>query len=393
MAETLTLYQTDLLPPPISGHEPENALEDVLRRNAVRHRELREGIRTTEPAIKQLNEHREKLLDLDKAVTVSERKLYRLRVDKANSVSETASWKNSSFKKFAYSATGQSNKFQQRAAKEEQAYSDTLKEEETERELFQALKQQVKAAKHKEQELEKTVYLNYRLHEALDALYGSIFSSQFPQSREEARALKAIDTATQEYHVFDQIVRSETDAVNLLLKAQADLQSALEIFITLRSGALKSTTEDKKLLSKADALINIACNSLKKARASSRYLRSMHEIPINVGKIIAPVFFESMHVDMARHHNIGRAHYEVKCILQQLEPQCKAANTRIEELERAFDEKETRLEWAKNALEQFRVEAFDKATRGDRIDIYTNSVFALEGNDAVAEGLPPPYEP
>ncbi|KAH8676107.1 hypothetical protein BX600DRAFT_454336 [Xylariales sp. PMI_506] len=344
-------------------------IQDASRRN----RELLAILAETDHAAPDLEQHRRHLADLEAQLQQSKKHIRQLDANREKEFKEHKTYRDSVLRRFAYKASGNREKFEARAAKEEREYFEALQEEHKAKAMddnLEALKQEALAAKGN---LETQAARHGEAQRELDSLYDSIFQGPTPGFPEEDARESQSAAALQSYH--DARVRSEaeTQALGQLQEAARNLgvgmmcvEEALSHsrFDMFGGGTLADMME-RDALHRAEMAVMRAQQLVSQAQRYSPAVQSLPPVAIAHGSIISDVVFDNIFTDMAFHDKIKASREEMRRCVALMGAQVEACRARQREfgaLERVQAEN---LEAARTALQKARQEIFERLGAGE----------------------------
>ena len=346
----------------------EDSLPSLIQRNANRNAELLKGIAETDYAAPQLKEQRRFVEYLKVQVISSDKKLKCLDRKKEKEFAEHESWRDSYIRRFAYKATGQTEKFHQRAAKEERDYAEVVQQIHQEKKVNQNLKRQVRDAETQSQFLQQTIQRHFVLQDELDTMYSSLFSGVNPQFPDEDIKEEMSNQTLQDYFDTSEALQVETRVSSLLKEVTHNLKAALGLMSTMLntsrsdifSGGHFSGFFERDRLTQAEVHVHHARTGIQRAQQASSQIRDLPPISIDASRIINDVFFDNIYTDVAFHREVKRAFIEVERARRFAERQYRRAHAGSQRLQQLLVIRERSLEQARLALQKAREDAFQK---------------------------------
>ncbi|KAK3191470.1 hypothetical protein K4F52_002284 [Lecanicillium sp. MT-2017a] len=374
-----------------------SAIETKIQDAAERNKQLLHELSETDHATPQLAEHRRLIAELDEQRKQSDKRLEELEKKRKRTLSEHEKYRDSHVRRFMFKASGQRDKFSQRAEDGEREYFDTLQEAHQETELNKNIKEQLEGAHGATGELEKQAERHQRAQSDLDALYNSIFGGPTPLFPDEDAKEQRSGAAAAAYADTKGKQEAEAAAVEMLKQANGIMKSAMgQIESALSAsrfdmfgGGSMADMMERSRLSKADQLIMRARVLATRAQSASPFVRDLPEVNINHGNLMSDVFFDNVFTDMAFHEEIKRSQREAHRFLVALVEQGNQAVQRRSELEDVLKVQEREMVEARAELQKAREGAFEQVLRG--------GAPAQSGEQGAAKGVqdvqPPPGPP
>ncbi|KAH8177159.1 hypothetical protein LIA77_02241 [Sarocladium implicatum] len=358
--------------------------EAQIREASAKNSELLRILADTDHAKPALQEQQRFIKDLEGEAAKIAKRLEQLAHKRKMELKDHEKYRDSNVRRFMYKATGQKDKFAQKAEKEEREYFDVLQEEQTTTSMQRNVQEQLKAARQARQELEQAAQRHDGAQQELDRLYHSIFAGPTPQFPEEDEKESVREQMLQAYQETQSRLAPEAHVAQLLGTAQPHIYSALNHIeralshsrMDMFGGGAMSDMMERHELSQAQFLIQRAQMQVEQARQANPRIPPFPRIDINHGSILGDVLFDNIFTDMAFHDEIKRGRGEVDRFRLALERQMVSAEARVKDLEKELGRREADLESARLALQQERGRAFERYASGK-----------------TAADLPPAYEP
>ena len=348
------------------------SISSLIQHHASRNAELLEGLASTDYAVKALEEQKRLLSDLRLQADRSDSKVRQLVISKQVELSQHEQWRDSHVKRFAYKATGQKDKFNERAKKEEQEYFQVLQDLHQEQQIHQYLVQHIKEAEEVQRELEAKMFQRGQLQTELDNMYNFIFSGATPELPDEDRKEEMSNQALQDYYDTSSRAEAESTVLRFLNEAHKKMSLSTRHMNTalyhsrvdmFGGGSVNDYMERNALLA-ADKLIKEAEMDVYRAQQASPLIGDMPRIDINHGSLMSDVLFDNIFSDMAFHEEISRGRVEVDRTVNWLERQLQQSKRRSDGLQEERKHRASSLENARVALQRARQDAFERVAAG-----------------------------
>lgn len=196
-----------------------NTMSSVTERiqdAAPRNRELLAILSETDHASPALEQQNAYISDLNKSLGDIKKKISVLDAKRLKELKEHEQYRDSVMKRFAYKVSRKTEKFDEKAKKEEREYFEVLQEEHKAKEQENSLQNMLHEAENVRGELDVQAKRHVEAQKNLDELYNSIFQGPTPEFPDEDAKENATQTALREYH--DARVKSEAQgqAVKIL---------------------------------------------------------------------------------------------------------------------------------------------------------------------------------
>lgn len=363
-----------------------STFEARIREASDRNAALLRSLAETDYAPPALEEQQRFISDLEKELGGTEQHLKRLAGKRRSELKDHERYRDSNVRRFMYKATGQKEKFSQKAEKEEREYFEVLQAEHQATQLKNNLQEQLNAAVTVRADLEATARAHTNAQQELDHMYHDLFSGPTPQFPEEDAKERASNEKLSAYHDVRMRMETATNVIQLLSSALPLVQKAL---MHIRSALNHSRADlfgggamhdfiERQELAQTEMAIQQARNQVDRARRSNPSIPAMPPININHGDIMTDVLFDNIFTDMAFHEEIKRGQFEVIRFGDAVEKQLQAAQARQRDLTAELRRKETELENARQELQRERERAFERYA-------------GQQGTGGVADVPPPAY--
>ncbi|WWC63474.1 uncharacterized protein I303_106077 [Kwoniella dejecticola CBS 10117] len=348
------------------------SVEEHIQAAAQRNDELLSVLAETDHAIPDLNQQRSYITDLEGQLSAINNKLSTLDKRREKDLKDHLKYRDSVFKRFAYKASGQKEKFQDKAAKEEKDYFDGLRETQLNEDQKKSLNDLLSQAKTTEGDLVGVAEKHKNAQGELDRLYDSIFQGQTPNFPDEDRLEEYSNQTLQEYHNTRQTVDAENQVAGLIREASQAMRMALNHLSSAESystwdmwgGGTMSDMMERNELSSADRAWSRVQMLNLQAKHLSPYVRDLPEVRVAGGSIMSDVFFDNIITDMAFHEKIKQSQYEMNQAADMVERNLQENKIRLDQLNSDMAEKSRRLEQSRKDLQAKRSDIFRRISRG-----------------------------
>lgn len=203
------------------------AIQDQIRAAASKNDELLRILAETDRAPGELEQQNVYLKDLEKDKIETEKRLKELHQRTQIEQKEYERYRDSTMKRFAYRLGRKTEKFEQRASKEEREYFEALQQENEAKERLKYLNDNIEKARAKRNELQPTAKRHADAQAELDKLYNQIFSGPTPDFPGEDEVEQHCQQMHQRYQDVERRLNSEMQAANFLLDAELTMKRAL----------------------------------------------------------------------------------------------------------------------------------------------------------------------
>ncbi|KAK4202950.1 hypothetical protein QBC40DRAFT_275596 [Triangularia verruculosa] len=334
---------------------------------SAKNREFLALLQQTDHAIPSLAQQRRLVADLEAEVKASDQRVAAVDRKRKKEFHEHEKYRDSVLKRFAYKATGKREKFEQRAAKEEQEYFEALQEEHRETEINKDVKLQLQQAKQVAADLERDVSRHNDVQRQLDELYGRVFGGPTPGYPEEDEQERVANAKTQAYQATKGKAEAETQVLKILGEGQLRMKRALgsmeEALMHSRrdmfGGGTFTDMMERNALSQAEREVMSANMLVMQAQRMSPMVRNLPQVTIDQGNLMMDVFFDNVFTDMAFHDKIKASRESVLRAAIAMDGQVAAARQRLHELEGELRMREQDMREAREKLQKVRESVFE----------------------------------
>ncbi|KAK8125185.1 uncharacterized protein PG998_000944 [Apiospora kogelbergensis] len=342
-----------------------------IQTSAERNRLLLSILSETDYALPALQQHESYLGDLERQRKDATKWVEGVDKMRKKELKEHKKYRDSVMKRFAYKVSGNKDKFEEKAAKEEREYFDVLQEEHKAKEQVQSLEALYEEAMAYKTELHGIMSRHSSAQHDLDTLYDAIFDGPTPEFPEEDSMERAAKEALQAYHdtkvrveVELEVIKTLSAVVRHLDEALYHIEDALDHSrMDMFGGGTISDMMERNALHKAELSTQEAQRLMKQAqRQSKRQVTRMLPVHIAHGSILSDVVFDNIFTDMAFHDKIKASRAEVQRCRLDADCQLADARSRYQQLDQAVQEKAQGLETARSELQHTRELIFGQAT-------------------------------
>lgn len=346
---------------------------DAIREASGRNADLLGKLAETDAGAAGLPSQTSLVSDLKRQITANEANLQRLDRRRQSELADHEKYRDSNVRRFLFRATGQSDKFAERAEKEQKEYYDVLQEQHEKTVVNDGLKTQLEEAEGVKAEMEVADALHREAQGELENLYHSIFSGETPRFPEEDALEEGSNAALQQYHDVRVRWEEEGRVVAALKKARDTVKVSLDHMDDARSASRMDMMGFDGI---ADAMER---SSLAKAEVSYREAKSLAaqagytdlpDVNINHGHFFRDVFFDNIFSDMQFHEEIKRGQMEMQKFADALTQRMTRSRDRQAAAGDELKQMEVKLEDARKRLQDKRAELFEQfAEKKDRANL------------------------
>ncbi|VUC32759.1 unnamed protein product [Clonostachys rosea] len=342
-------------------------IEQQIQEASARNAELLRTLAETDYAKPSLKEQVILINDLQKQIDKTDKDLKLYDTQRKAELKDHEKYRDSHFRRFLYKATGNKDKFAEKASKEEKEYYDVLQKQHETTVLNNGLKEQHEEAKRVRGELETAVELHNHSQIELDNLYNSIFAGETPRFPEEDALERESDNSLQRYHDIRTKLEEEMRVMKLVNQAQAKVKEALRYMDDARSASRMdmfgfdgiADAMERSALAKADIAYRDARNFAERANFDD-----LPAVNINHGHIMRDVVFDNIFTDMQFHEEIKRAQNEMEKFGNFIKQKLVISQDRKKDVEVKLKEAEKDLETARVNLQDERMKLFEQVAKG-----------------------------
>ncbi|WWC71403.1 uncharacterized protein I206_105358 [Kwoniella pini CBS 10737] len=342
------------------------SVENQIKAAAQRNDELLAILAETDYAIPDLNQQRSYISDLENQLSKVNKIINDLDKKREKDLKDHLKYRDSVFKRFAYKASGQKEKFQDKALKEEKDYFEGLRELQLNEDTKNNLNNQLNQAKLFENNLIKIVEKHKNSQIELDKLYDSIFQGQSPNFPDEDKLEEYSNQCLQEYHNIRENLDSENQIKNLIKEASNTMRISLNHLNSAESystwdmwgGGSMSDMMERNELSSADRSWSKVQMLILQAKHLSPLVRDLPKVQVAGGSIMSDVFFDNIFTDMAFHDKIKQSQYEMNQAADIVEMNLQENEIRLNQLNNDIVDKSRRLEQSRKDLQSKRSDIF-----------------------------------
>ena len=380
------------------------ATTDIILAAAARNDELITILGETDYAQSALQQSTAYIAELQIQMAAEEKNVKKAVLKLQKEQSEHEMYRDSHVKRLAYRMTGNKEKFEAKAEKEEREYHEALQARVQAEKKLETLKDTLKEAQASNSEYEKAIARHKKAQADLDALYASIFDGPTPEFPEEDAAEASVQQARQIYqdisakpNVESQVVQLLSNADNRMALARHAIDEALSYSAAdvWGFGGPLADLYERDYLSQAQVhAVNIEM-LVALARRSQPLVQPIGRMEIARSNFLSNVLFDNVFSELSFHDKVKTSEVELKRAHAKLLTQLKEAQERLVRAKGEVKIAEGRLQEARKQLERVRMEAFRRVAAGDPTGVLENAPYGQrEEVDAPPDFEPPPaYEP
>lgn len=338
----------------------------LIERAAARNAQLLTDLTQTQHAAPALKEQLRFIADLESEIRSSDAKLKSLDQKRRSELADHEKYRDSKINKFFHKATGQREKFSDKAAKEEREYHEVLQQQHEAQNLNDNMRYQLEQALKAKEELENVKMMHDAAQQELDNLYNSIFGGENPGFENEDRLEQAAQQALQHYHDTRVQHEEENHATHMLEQSKVRSREAVARMGDARhysrgdmmGGGAYSDMKERDALSKAAVAVETARTFAVRAKVDN-----LPPVKINAGSLMSDMFFDNIFTDMAFHDEIKRGQGEVEMFAAAVSQALDHAKERQLALTGQLQLAEKELERTRNELQSERQRLFEQVLK------------------------------
>ncbi|CAH0046514.1 unnamed protein product [Clonostachys solani] len=343
-----------------------SSIEEQIQEASARNAELLRTLAETDYAQPSLKEQIVLINDLQKQIEKNDKNLAFYDTQRKVELKDHEKYRDSHFRRFIYKATGNKDKFAEKASKEEKEYYDVLQKQHETTVLNNGLKEQHDEAKRVRGELETAVELHNHSQLELDSLYNSIFAGETSRFPEEDALERESDNSLQRYHDLRTKLEEEMRVIKLVNQAQGKVKTALQHMGDARSASRMdmfgfdgiADAMERSALTKADIAYRDARSFAERANFDD-----LPAVNINHGHIMRDIVFDNIFTDMQFHEEIKRAQNEMGKFSNFINQKLVMSQDRKKDVEVELKQAEKDLEAARTNLQAERMKLFEQVAK------------------------------
>lgn len=283
-------------------------IHDQIRQAASRNAELLAGLHETDSAPSQLYQQIQYIKDLNEQLKATEKQASRLKEKTALELKDHKKYNESTFRRFAHRASGRTDKFNEKAAKEEKEYFEAIQAQKSAEDELGYVRQLLSEAEATKASYEKSAARHDEYQRALDGLYNSIFAGTTPEFPEEDASEAACNAANARLQSLGQTLEKERRVLDLIKKACGRLLDAKRLLMQahdmstmdLWGGSTFASMAKRNALEQADSclqqvrMLSQQINQIEPGRE----VRALGAVDVHIGNIWSDVVFDNIFTDM-----------------------------------------------------------------------------------------------
>lgn len=326
----------------------------------------------TAEASTQLDKHNQYIEDLEAKLQSIHKQLRSLNLRREPDLQDHVKYRDSTFRRFAYKATGRSEAFQTEAEAREKEYFEGLEETTIQQDAKKEVETLLSDVRSTRDDLQNAVQRHREAQLELDELYDGIFAGPTPEHPEEDAAEEISDIALQQYHDARTLIENDQEALKHLHVASRNIQKSLESMryaLNLSASdvwggrGLLSDMMKRSELDDAQAGYNSATEAYAKAQQTSRRIPDLPDIGVRPGDLEPSFFLRNIFTDVSFREKLKRTDADIRATVGAFAQVREETRERIITDEVEIRIKQTTLQRARAALQERRRGIIENSSR------------------------------
>ncbi len=334
---------------------------------AAKNEELLRALAQTDYAPSALHQVNTYIRDVESQIATETRNISDLGRKVDQELHDHEKYRDSRMKRLAYKMSGQKEKFEAKAEKEEREYHDALQEKFHAEKRLEDLRARLADAKAMQAQHAEAVARHQNHQAELQALYRSIFEGPTPEFPDEDAAENAVEQARQRYNSVQGPLNVELQVLQMLADADKKMNAAHQAIRTALGasqadmfgfGGMLSDMQERNSLTQAQSNADQVEMLVDMARRMQPLVEPIGRMEIAQGNFMSDVLFDNIFADMNFHRKIEMAGVSVRKAHDNLLRQRDAAQARADRLKAEVRAAEEDLQRARNNLDRVRQDIF-----------------------------------
>ncbi|KAF2872822.1 hypothetical protein BDV95DRAFT_627699 [Massariosphaeria phaeospora] len=344
------------------------SIQAKIQEAASRNTTILASLHETESAPSQLAQQISYIEDLNQQLRTTEATVAKLKKDTESELKDHKKYSQSTLRRLAHKASGQTSRFAEKAAKEEREYFDAIqaqKSAEDQLAYMRHLKADAEVAKNQYQ---AQTFRHKALQRELDGLYESIFTGPTPGFPDEDEKEAACTTASQHCDSLHQALQKERHTLFLLRKIRSKIADAQQALHKAHSSSVRDMCggQHSSTMSKFGHLGD-AESSIEDVRwLQSQILRDVApEVDNYIGRmniarggLLKDLIYDNIFTDMEMHEKIKKSEAEIDSAALKCDGLVAGAEGREKMRLAEVEDGGKRLQEARRELQRAREQAF-----------------------------------
>ncbi|KAF2662450.1 hypothetical protein K491DRAFT_585036 [Lophiostoma macrostomum CBS 122681] len=371
-------------------------VQESIQSAADRNATILAGLHETDSAPSQLYQQVNYITDLNAQLKRIEKQLETCKKRTASELADHKKYSESTFRRFAHKASGQSSKFTSKAAKEEREYFDAIQEQKTAEDDLAYARQLLAEAESTRAEYERNAQRHEALQRELDELYNAIFAGYTPGFPDEDDKEQHVNT-TAGYCADINAKLEKEKQVTFVLRQILDKLGGARMYLDKAHGASTmdmwgggtfTSMQKRNYLERAESSISQVRMLQDQLKATnSAVSHDLGAMNIASGSIWGDVVFDNIFSDMEMHDKIKQSEAQIQGAIKKCARKIKESEAREKNVQEELVKTNEALKKARVELQKAREQAFARVQGGERIE---DARPQMDDVDAVDEA-PPAY--
>jgi hypothetical protein len=311
-----------------------SAIQSKIQQAASQNASLLQGLHETDSAPSQLEQQNAYIKDLDRQIAETTKRVTDLKRKTATELKDHEKYRDSHIRRFAHKATGQKEKFAEKAAKEEKEYFDAIQAQKSAEDELVYVKDLKSKAETQRGTYQTVADRHKQLQAQLDQLYNSIFAGHTPEFPDEDAKEFACNNAQQNLGAVNQTLEKEKHILFLLGQTVLKLSEARQALdgaykasqYDMYGGGTIASMEKRNYLEKAESFIQQVRMLQEQIRRVDPSIPDLGPLQIPMGSILSDVVFDNVFSDMDMHEKGALHLWSHDCMLTFCSQVCHGAS-------------------------------------------------------------------
>jgi predicted S18 family serine protease len=281
---------------------------DKIRQAASRNTELLAGLHETDSAPSQLYQQIQYLNDLGEQLKATESQVTRLKEKTKLELKDHKKYNESTFRRFAHRASGRTDRFNEKAAKEEKEYFDAIQSQKSAEDELAYIRTLLAEGNTTKTDYERAAARHDELQRELDALYNAIFAGTTPEFPDEDAREAACNAANARLQGLAQALEKDRHVLELVKKTSGRLLDAKRLLMQahdmstmdLWGGSTFVGMAKRNALEQADSCmqqVRMLAQQIQQIDPG-RDVMGLGAVDVHIGNIWSDVVFDNIFTDM-----------------------------------------------------------------------------------------------
>jgi hypothetical protein len=352
-------------------------VQESIQSAADRNTAILAGLHETDSAPSQLYQQVKYIEDLNAQLKRIELQLATCKKRTASELADHKKYSESTFRRFAHKASGQSSKFASKAEKEEREYFDAIQEQKTAEDDLAYARQLLAEAETTRAEYERNAQRHDALQRELDELYNAIFAGHTPGFPDEDEKEQNVHVTAGYCADINAKLEKEKQVTFLLRQILDKLGGARQQLdkahgastMDMWGGGTLSSMQKRNYLERAESHISQVRMLQDQLKAmNSEVGHDLGTMNIASGSIWGDVVFDNIFSDMEMHDKIKLSEAQVGGAIKTCAQKIRESEAREKSVQEELAKTNEALEKARVELQKAREQAFARVEGGERIE-------------------------